>query len=396
MARVSNGPERQTESLPRVGLNAHLLSHSEGYRSAGISRYIRGLLTHLPYVDPTLSYHAFVGDSQIRYPGWEMRVSHSNTASPPLRIVWEQAAQPRASRRERLALLHAPAYVGPIRSSCPFIVTIHDLSFYLYPEWFRPFNRIYLQQFTRWSVERAAHVIADSASTRDDIVRVLGMPRDRISVVYPGIEEEMRPQERPEEIDALRRRYALSAKVILFLGTIEPRKNVSTLLEAYALLCARTDFAHQLVIAGGKGWYYQEVYRRMEELGLRGRICFVGYVPESDLSLWYGAADLFVYPSLYEGFGFPPLEAMACGTPVIVSNTSSLPEVVGDAGLTVDPRDPVALADAIWDVVCDPERRDSLRAMGRARAKMFSWRATAAQTSQLYHQVLGGKGAFHA
>lgn len=179
--------------------------------------------------------------------------------------------------------------------------------------------------------------------------------------------------------------------MILFLGTLEPRKNIVTLLEAYALLRRRKGFAHRLVIAGGKGWYYKEIDAAVERLGLRGEVFFPGFVPQDELALWYAAADLFVYPALYEGFGLPPLEAMACGTPVVVSSASSLPEVVGDAGLLVDPHDPAALAQAMLAVLDDPARHQALRQAGLARASAFSWRAAAQGTAAVYHQILGDK-----
>jgi len=189
-------------------------------------------------------------------------------------------------------------------------------------------------------------------------------------------------------VATLRRRHGLPEPMILYLGTLEPRKNLPRLLEAYALLRRRPGVRHRLVLAGGRGWYYDEIRAAVERLGLRDEVLFPGYVPEEDKPLWYSAADLFVYPSLYEGFGLPPLEAMACGTPVVVSNTSSLPEVVGEAGLCVDPLDPEALARAMLALISDRERHRAYREAGLARARAFTWRTTAARTAALYHAVL--------
>jgi glycosyltransferase involved in cell wall biosynthesis len=297
-----------------VRLDAHLLSRQEGYRSAGVSRYIYYLLLNLPVVDPDTRYTALVGDPQALTPGWERHVSAWRTASPPRRILWEQLAQPGAAYRLGLDLLHAPVNVAPLVRTCPTVVTVHDLSFVLYPELFKRFNRVYLQRFCRWSVEQAAAVIAVSASTRDDLVRLMGVPAERVTVVPNGVGDEMQPLD-PARVAAHRAARGLPERLILFLGTLEPRKNVLTLLEAFSLLCRRPGFAHTLVIAGGKGWYYQEIETAVERLGLRERVIFAGFVPQEELPLWYNAADLFVYPSLYEGFGLPPLEAMACGTP---------------------------------------------------------------------------------
>ena len=385
-------PELATEEragrLARVGLNAHLFSLAESYRGAGVSRYIHSLLTYLPQVDSELCYIAYVGDGGMHWSGWHVRSSRWRTASPALRILWEQLALPRACRRDALDLLHAPVNVGPLSGRCPLVVTLHDLSFYLYPELFRPGRRWYQQRLTRYMVQRAARIIAVSQSTRADAVRILGVPEGKLCVIPNGVDQALRPIEEPERLARLRQVHGLSERMILYLGTLEPRKNITTLLEAYALLRRKRGFDHQLVIAGGKGWYYEAIEAAVERLGLRGAVLLPGYIPERDKSLWYSAADLFVYPSLYEGFGLPPLEAMACGTPVIVSNVSSLPEVVGGAGILVAPHDVEALATAIYTVTQDRAQHRALRAAGLERAQGFSWRATAAKTAALYHEVL--------
>ena len=385
--------------MPRIGLNAHLLSLDDSYRGAGVSRYIHSLLTYLPQVDDDSSYVAFLGpvgriaapphQEASHHAGWDERVSRWRTHMPLARILWEQLVQPWAARRENLDLLHVPVYVGPVTSSCPIVVTIHDLSFYLYPDLLRPFNRTYLQNFTRRTVAHAEGIIAVSESTRNDIVRILGVPEEKVTVIPNGVGQEMHPINDREQIAALRRRYDLPERMILFLGTLEPRKNIPTLLEAFGLLCRNHDADHRLVVAGGKGWYYGEIYATAERLGLRNKVIFPGYIPQSQLALWYNAADLFVYPSLYEGFGLPPLEALACGTPAIVSDVSSLPEVVGEAGLVVNPLDAQALAEAMYSVLGNPARHRALREAGLLRAKAFSWRTTASKTAKLYHRIVG-------
>jgi len=381
-------PSGTGERMFRVGLNAQLLSLDEGYRRAGLSRFIYNLLSHLPQADGDLSYVAFLGDDRARFPGWQRCVSPLPTANPLVRVLWEQIAQPWAAWREKLDLLHAPAYVGPLAAPCPLVVTVHDLSFYVHPEAFRPLNRLYLQRFTRWSVAQAAAVTADSEGTRNDLVRLLGVPRDKVTVIPPGVGQDMQPLDE-DRVKAFRRSHALPERMILYLGTLEPRKNLVCLLEAYALLRARPRFAHRLVVAGGKGWYYDRIYAQVERLGLGGEVLFPGYVPDAELALWYNAADLFVYPSLYEGFGLPPVEAMACGTPVVVSNAPSLPEVVGSAGLAVDPCDVEGLAEAMLKVLNDRRLHQSLREAGLTRARRYSWEATALQMAKLYRRILG-------
>ncbi|MFP3897434.1 MAG: glycosyltransferase family 4 protein [Anaerolineales bacterium] len=378
---------------PWVGLNAHLLSSKASYRSAGVSRYIQALLTHLPRVDDRFRYLAFMDTADAEPGGWHTSTSPWSTARPLARILWEQGIQPWAARREHLDLLHQPVYVGPLLHPCPTVVTLHDLSFYLYPELFPRSKRIYLQHMTRYTIHHAQAIIAVSNSTKRDALRLFSVPETKITVIPNGVEARMRPLDDPTATKALRRRYDLPSDLLLFLGTLEPRKNLIALLEAYALLRQRGNICHHLVIAGGRGWYYEKVYDATQRLGLRETVHFTGHVPDEELPIWYNAADLFIYPSLYEGFGLPPLEAMACGTPVIVSNTSSLPEVVGDAGLMVDPQDPQALAEAIHSLLSDPPRRERLGQAARRQANRFSWRTTAARTAELYHHVLEGDDA---
>ncbi|NLD73887.1 MAG: glycosyltransferase family 4 protein [Chloroflexi bacterium] len=372
-----------------MGLNAHLLSLDETYRAAGGSRYIYKLLQHLPAADPSLDYHAFLADGRVALARWAAHLSRWPTQRPAVRILWEQLAQPWEARRRGLHLLHAPFCVGPLAARCPLVVSVHDLSFFRYPELFRPMNRHYLQPFTRMSTRRARLVLASSESTRRDVLEILGVPPNRVSVVPLGVDDTLQPVADPDVLAAFRRRRNLPERMILYLGTLEPRKNLPTLLTAYAHLAGRAGFRHTLVVAGGRGWYYDEIDAVAERLGLRDRVLFPGYVPDDELALWYSVADLFVYPSRYEGFGLPPLEAMACGTPVVTSDASSLPEVVGDAGLTVPAEDAAALAEAMERLLEDAELRAALRERGLARARAYSWQRVARETARAYHRVLG-------
>jgi glycosyltransferase involved in cell wall biosynthesis len=370
-----------------IGLNAHLLSLAETYRGAGINWYIHNLLTHLPRVDHDNRYTAFIGDGGFTGPGLALKLSRLPTSRPVVRILWEQVAQPFALKKERVDLLHALAFVTPLISSCPSVVTIYDLSFLLYPESFKRFKRFYLGLFTRLSARRARRIIAISKSTKRDVVRLLEVPAEKVEVVYCGIDEAFRPLAE-DQVAAFRSERGLPERFILFVGTIEPRKNVTRLIEAFANLQTCELANLKLVIGGAKGWFYQDIFARVEELGLEGQVMFPGYIPISELPLWYNAAELFVYPSLYEGFGMPPLEAMACGTPVVTANTSSLPEVVGEAGLTVDPLDVEALAEAMRRALSDEALRQEMRKRGLQRAKGFSWTKTAWETVQVYRRAM--------
>lgn len=372
-----------------VGLNAHLLSLTPTYRGAGINGYIYQLLRHLPQVGETaLRYTAFLYDPAFTSPdGLTVHRSRWDTRSPWRRILWEQTRLAVLTRR--LNLLHGLAFAAPLAAACPTVITVHDLSFLRFPTAFRPFNRAYLSLFTRWSTRRAARVIAVSASTRQDVIALCGVPAEQVIVVPNGVNAQFAPAA-ASAVAEFRRRAGLPDRFILFLGTLEPRKNIEGLLAAYAQARRRsTAPLPKLVIAGGKGWYYETIFARVTDLALTDAVIFPGYVPTEALPWWYRAAEVFVYPSRFEGFGLPVLEAMACGTPVITSDASALPEVAGDAALLVPPDDVAGLADALLRTLTEPELRDHLRAAGLRQAAQFSWARTATETIAVYRSVLG-------
>lgn len=378
----------------RIGLNAHLLSLSQSYRGAGISWYIFNLVKNLARVSPDfLQYSAFLSDRAFQEPSLRLHFSRLPTQQPLVRIFWEQCIQPVVLRRARVDLLHALAFVAPVAAPCPFVVTVYDLSFLRYPEAFRPFNRWYLSRFTAHSVKRARMVIAISESTRQDVINFLGVPPERVQTVYCGVDQNFCPL--PEaDITAFKKARRLPDAFILFLGTLEPRKNIDGLIRAYAGWRERDRTAPPLILAGGKGWYYTQLFKLVESLNLTESIRFPGYIPQKELPLWYNAASLFVYPSHFEGFGLPVLEAMACGTPVITSTVSSLPEVTGSAGAArlVDPADIGALAEAMAQLMSQPDLRASMSAQGLSRAAGFRWEKTAQETVAIYQSVLAGSG----
>jgi glycosyltransferase involved in cell wall biosynthesis len=372
-----------------VGVNAHLLSLSESYRSAGINWYIHNLLAHLPQADPEIDYTVFLSERRFRGTlGTQLRLSRLPTYRPPVRIFWEQAIQPWAVHRAGVDLVHGPAFVGPQMGGCPSVVTVHDLSFLLYPQNFRAFNRFYLTHFTRRSVHRARRVIAVSESTKQDLIRFYDLSPDKIDVVHNGVDPMFRPLP-AEQVEAFCAKQGLPAEFMLFVGTLEPRKNIVGLIEAYARLPKARP---PLMLVGGKGWLYEEIFAHVEALDLADEVYFVGFVLAEDLPWWYNAATVFVYPSLYEGFGLPALEAMACGTPVITSTASSLPEVVGQAGLLVDPADAQALAAVMNRVLAEADLRDEMRTAGLVQAQGFSWSKTASHTVQSYRSAVAPEG----
>jgi glycosyltransferase involved in cell wall biosynthesis len=378
-----------TDTRPHVGLNAQLLSGSAGYRSAGIHGYIAQLLRWLPAADARLRYTAFanraaaalIGELPVRSTRWP-------TMRPWARLVWEQFVQPLVARQAGLDLLHGLAFVLPLAQPCPTIVTVHDLSFTLFPGLFRGVNAAYLRLFTRLSCGRATRIIADSENTRADVIRLYGVPGQRVKAIPLGVDARFHPRP-PDAVAEFRRAHCLPDRFILFVGTLEPRKNLIKLIEAFSSITSKTSDL-KLVLVGGKGWYYAPVLAVVERLNLGERVILAGYVSADELPLWYAAADVFAFPSRYEGFGVPVLEAMACGTPVVTSTASSLPEVAGDAALTVSPDDVDGLAEALRRALTDTAWREEARAQGIARAATFTWESTARRTARVYRQVLVG------
>jgi len=343
-----------------VALNAHLLSSEAGYRNAGVSQYIHALLRTLPSAGTGLELTAYVGATVAdSFPGWQVRRSRLPSNRPLWRIPWEQGLQPAALWRDGVDLLHAPVNVGPLLRPCPLVVTVHDLSFLLYPGTFRGPQRLYQSVLARWTARHADRVIAVSESTRADLVRMFGVGRERVAVVPNGVDASYRPLP-AEAVETFRRGKGLPERFLLCVATMEPRKNIPRLLEALA----RVPEAPPLIVCGGKGWYYDTIYATIERLGLGERVRFAGFIAQAELPLWYNAATWFVYPSLYEGFGLPALQALACGTPAVVSRASSLPEVVGDAAILVDPQDVEALAATLARVLQEPGLAATLREAG--------------------------------
>ena len=373
-----------------VSLNAHLLSAQTGYRSAGISGYIYHLLRALPAADPDFSYTVFAGP-QSQSPAHDrlaVRRAAWNTESPLRRILWEQIAQPLALRQLRPDLAHGRAFVLPLLSRAPSVVTIYDLSFVHYPNRLPAARRWYLRLFAPWSCQRARRIIAISHSTARDLAQTFGLPPQRIDVAAPGVGAPFVPLAH-EDVERFRARKGLPDRFLLFLGTLEPRKNLPVLLRAYAQLAAEDRAAVHLVLAGGVGWMADDIFAAIEAHDLTDTVHLPGYVPADELPLWYNAAEALAYPSVFEGFGLPVVEALACGKPAFVSDASSLPEAVGDGGLCLPADDVEAWAAALARAIHDPGWRAEAGVRGRAHAAHFTWAKTAAQTVASYRRALG-------
>jgi glycosyltransferase involved in cell wall biosynthesis len=284
--------------------------------------------------------------------------------------------------------LHSPHHTAPLLvAGCRRVVTFHDLTFFILPERY-PRTRLAYFRSVSWATAKAADMlICPSQAVRDDIVRILRAPPEKVRAIAEAAAPAFRPIDDSAVVDRLRYKHVLPDRFVLSVGSLEPGKNRTTLLKAFAEL-RRRGVEHKLVVAGQRAWKYGDDFRLAEELGLKGDVIFTGYVSPEEMPALYAAADLFVFPSLYEGFGLPVLEAMACGVPVVASNVSSIPEVAGDAALLVGPRDAAALCDAMERILKDSDLRATLRHRGLERAATFSWERAARETLAVYEEAV--------
>lgn len=283
-------------------------------------------------------------------------------------------------------LFHATEHLLPPLRTIPTVLTVHDLIFRRLPAHHKPLNRWYLNSTLPLYCRRASHVITISECSRRDLVAAYDLPPEKITVIHEAAAPHFCLQP-PEIVTAVRARYNLPARYLLFVGAIEPRKNLARLLAAFETIHAE-GLSDGLVIVGRRGWLYDDFFARLERSPARDAVIFPGYVPDEDLPAIYTGAQTVVFPSLYEGFGLPVLEAMACGTPVAASSTSSIPEVGGDAALYFDPTDVEQITKATRRLLRDAALREEMRARGLAQAARFSWERAATETLNIYNRLL--------
>ncbi|HAU30906.1 MAG TPA: glycosyltransferase family 1 protein [Desulfotomaculum sp.] len=301
-------------------------------------------------------------------------------------ILWYLYLGTQSNHLKRLDIIHNPTQGSTFfRFKQKYILTVHDITVFIVPKEHPVYRILFGKLLFPRTLKTADKIITDSNSTKKDLINYFNIPEEKIKVIFLGVDEKFKPLDK-EEINEVKQRYNLNFPFILYVGTLEPRKNIPTLIKAFYKL-KKKNIEHKLVITGKKGWKYKKIFETIDKLNLQKNVTFTGYVSDEDLPALYNTADLFVYPSLYEGFGFPPLEAMACGTPVITSNTSSLPEVVGDAGIMVNPYDVDGLADAMHEVLTNDGLREDMIKKGLERAKMFSWEKCARETLRVYEEV---------
>jgi glycosyltransferase involved in cell wall biosynthesis len=369
-------------------------------QNAGIGRFVRGLVDALLELDESNSYLLLYASPNR---GASPRFPRTGNASRRrlrlserwLNIFWHRlrAPLPIDWLTGPVDIYHSPDFVLPPVRGARGILTVHDLAFLLYPECAHEHLRAYLERTVPRSVARADFVVADSENTRNDVICLLGVPPEQVAVVPGGVDPAFQPVADPERHRALRARLGLDDETpfILFVGVIEPRKNLVGLMDAFAILKSRQTLPHKLLLVGRKGWLCEGIVEHAERSPVREDIVFAGFVPDGDLATLYSAAQIFAFPSHYEGFGLPVLEAMACGTPVVASRASSLPEVVGDAGFQVDPDDSEQLAAALELLALNPNVRDDMRRRGLERAARFTWQASASRLLDVYRRVAAAR-----
>lgn len=367
-------------------------------QGGGIGRYTRNLIRALSELDSESQYTLFVagrwgrGDGLGPWPG-NFRLRSVPLTDRMMNIIWQRIRVPLPVQAftGRIDLFHSPDFVLPAVGRTPAVLTVHDLSFLRVPHCFVPGFREYLEAAVARGIRRAVHILADSENTRLDLVELLGVKPDRITVVYPGVEARFTPTQDDGALDRVRRLYRLPERFVLGLGTLQPRKNFEGLIQAFGQLLAsasgRKELADlHLVIGGGQGWLSEGLGDCAARHGLSGRVHFPGYVRDEDLPAFYSLASVFAFPSLYEGFGLPVLEAMACGTPVVAANNSSLPEVVGEAGLLVDAASTEQLAHALLTMLTDSDLAADFTSRGCTQAAKFTWPQAATSLQHIYAQ----------
>ena len=368
----------------RIGIDARKL------HDFGIGTYIRNLLRQLARLDQTTEYVVLCRPDD-REPlaslGRNFRAVVETAGNYSLA---EQIRIPLALRRERVTLFHAPHYVLPPLVTCRSVVTIHDCIHLMFPQYLpNPLALAYARTSIHLAAKRSTRVLTVSESSKRDILRFVDIPAGKIDVIYNAYDERFGIEPRAEDVVRVRERYQLQGDFVLYAGNVKPHKNVERLIEAFDLVRRRGLDHLKLIIIGDEISKYAALRRAVHAHQLHKYVRFLGYMPEETLAVMYRLAGVFVFPSLYEGFGLPPLEAMASGTPVVTSNVSSLPEVAGDAAVLVDPYDPTAIADGIERVLTDEGLRRELRTKGLARAKQFSWEASVRRVREIYGEVGG-------
>ena len=366
----------------RISVDAHAI----GCRLTGNEVYIRNLLKEFARLDEDSELIAYISNEGVKA-DLPRRIQTRRVSQNPYKRLGMDL--PRHLWRDRPDLLHVQ-YTGPLFSAAPLVVSVHDVSFLEYPQYFTRFRSLQLRLTVQQTVKRAARVLTPSEYSRRAILKHYRIPEDKVVVVPNAVAGQFRPIEREVARAAIQRKFGIRRPFVLTVGDLQPRKNHVGLLHAFEdVLQAEPQLPHDLVFVGKETWYSRDLHRAVNRSPVRDRVHFAGFVEDADLVKFYGACELFVFPSFYEGFGLPILEAMACGRAVACSRLTAMPEVANAAGILFDPGSKEEIARAMLDVLLDPELRARLERLGLHRAAGFSWEKSAAQTLEVYYEVAG-------
>jgi glycosyltransferase involved in cell wall biosynthesis len=378
------------EVVMKIAIDARMLDA----RYTGVGSYTKNLIASLRNIDAQNQYVLLVGnnfaskiskDKNFKIVRWRYRPFSLRSIFLLYKLLV----------KERIDIFHSPFCVVPLLAKCPVILTIHDLMAIKYPGFFagrrflaRILGRTYFRIFMTLSLKKAGAILVDSEQIKEDLIDFMPSTRQKITVVYAGVDESFQQIKEERRIALFRKVHSLKGKTVLYLGSIRPHKNVDRLIKAFSILVSQLNTECQLIIAGEKDKNLLILRNLVDQLGLSNKTIFLNHVPEGELLLLMNAADIFVFPSLYEGFGLPPLEAMACGTPVVASNTASIPEVVGEAAILVNPKNEQEIASAMLRLLIDDSLRQELIREGFQRIRLFSWENTAKETIGVYQTVM--------
>jgi len=342
-------------------------------QKTGFGFYVNNLVKNLKKIDKKNKYSFFKPDT-------------TRDLSAPKRFIWDQFEIVKKAMREKVDILHQPTFSAPILYNKKVIVTCHDLIALLYgkdiPFWSRQF-------FGRWmpfSYKKATKIICISENTKKDLIKLLKIKPEKIKVIHLAAADEFRPISDTKKIEEVKKKYKINGKYFLHIGTLNPRKNLEFLIKVFNEII-KSFSEYKLVITGKKGWYFEGLFNLVKDLKLSDKVVFTGYIEDQDAPYLYNGSELFLFPSFYEGFGLPPLEAMSCGIPVISSNTSSMPEVVADAGILLSPTDQDAWVKSAFAILNNSDLREILSKKGLEQAKNFSWKKCAQETLKVYEEV---------
>ena len=359
---------------------------------AGAERYAKNIIQYLAQRNGDQTYVLILSQRNRAYyhfPQKNIRplILPLDTRLKPLRIFAEQFLLPFFLRSLKVDLFFSPCNIAPWRMPVPLVLTLFDLHWFIYPELFNPLHRTYVQRAITWSVRRAKRIITISENSKKDILNIFNLPEQKVRVIYPGLDPVFLKEASPEEVHGVKGRYRIQGPYLLFVGKQHKRKNILTLLKVFRQLKEGERLPHQLVLAGTPGDGSPEIEAWLAS-GNHPEVIRTGFIPDQEMRPLYAGADALVYPSLYEGFGLPVLEAMACGCPVITSTVSSIPEVAGTAALLIDPDREDEMAEAILRLIRKPALAQRLREEGRVQARKFTWDRAAEETLEVFHQAL--------